>query len=112
MSGHEGKARKVRGDEIRTPLRKDDADREGATSRASEQSSGVSFGAAGTDSEGTVIGFALLGGIIGQLIEQCEERLSEAKECVNWYTREVERVEKRLTELKELEELAQQAEKE
>lgn len=112
MASHERETPEVRGDEIRTPVREDDANREGSTARSSEQASGVSVGTTGADSTGSTVGFALLGGIIGQLIEQCEERLSEARECVDWYTREVDRVERRLNELKELEALAQQQQQE
>jgi hypothetical protein len=44
----------------------------------------------------------ITGGIIAQLIADAEDRLGEMEECVVWYRKEVAKAQKRIAELKEL----------
>jgi len=48
------------------------------------------------------------GGIIAQLIAQVEDQLGEAVECVEWYQRSVEKYQRQLDNLKQLQKLAEQ----
>lgn len=51
----------------------------------------------------------LLGGIIAQLIEETEDQLGDARECIAKYERTVQKLSRRLENLKRLQELQQEA---
>lgn len=53
---------------------------------------------------------ALAGGILAQLIKDAETRLSEARECVEWYQQEEQKQLQRLEELRALESVGEQTE--
>lgn len=55
---------------------------------------------------------AVTGGIVAQLIRDAEDRLTKAKECIDWYEREKGEEEKRLEDLRSLQALAQELESE
>lgn len=44
----------------------------------------------------------LVGGILARLIMDAEEQLDEARECIDWYTREEQKQIKRLSDLRAL----------
>ena len=76
-----------------------DKDRSQVTDRESGSGGNVDKRASRSDrSESFGFGF-VLGGILSQLVSDAEDRLAEMRECVNWYQREVEKCEERLTQL-------------
>jgi len=52
----------------------------------------------------------ITGGILSQLIQETEDQLAEDKECVDWYQRQIEKHERKLTNLRQLQKIQQQAE--
>lgn len=110
MTGDEGKTREVRRIQDGVVEGAPNTDREGTTAESSRRTRGVNVGNVGTDRPWPTISDSLAGGIIGQLISDTEDRIAEAQECIDWYTREVEKNERRLANLRQLEELASQEE--
>lgn len=65
-------------------------------------------GITGATRSGGIAGDPVTGGIIAQLIAQVEDQLGEAVECVQWYERSVEKYQRQLENLKQLQQLAEQ----
>ncbi len=71
---------------------------------------GIGLGTGRTDWEGDDSTIPLLlGGIIEQLLENEKQRLSEVRECVEWYEREDGIVRSRIQKLEQLREVAQKS---
>lgn len=112
MPDNERETREVRGAENPADSSPTDSHGKGEVTGSSKIAGSVSVRTTRADRQGTDYFGTLAGGIIGQLIQQCEERLSEANECIDWYTREVDKIEKRLADLRQLENLANQDQQE
>jgi hypothetical protein len=53
-------------------------------------------------------GEALVGGILAQLIQDAEDRLGEAEECITWYQREKQKQVRRLATYRDLVKLSEE----
>lgn len=95
----------VRGTKIRKAICPSDTYSEGGAGAVGGESEYLSGGIAGTSGEGTSQRPSLLGGILAQLIDDAEDRLGKAQECIGWYQREVEELQARLEKLKRLRQL-------
>ncbi len=109
MINEESKAPSARGTEEGSQLFHDSDSTRGMESLSSTVR-GIGLGTGRTDWEGddSAIPF-LLGGIIEQLLENEKQRLSEVRECVEWYEREDNVVRARIQKLEQLREVARKS---
>lgn len=109
MTNEEGKTSQARGtQEVGKLLH--DTDSIGGMEGIGGTVRGLSLGTRGVNWEGDGTTVALLlGGIIEQLLENEKQRLTEVRECVEWYEREDNLIQARIQKLEKLQEVAQQA---
>lgn len=104
----QGKPWEVRGVKVEFVVSPPNTDSEG---QALGEGSGSGCQHVRVNREGGSEGFPgglLFGGILTQLIEQAEDQLREAQECISWYERAEEKARKQLENLKQLQQLADQ----
>ena len=81
-----------------------EADESGSTTKY------LDIGASRADCTGGIPRGGVAGGIVSQLIAQAEDQLREAQECISWYQRSEEKIQRQLENLRQLQELAEQEE--
>ena len=107
MSYGQNVPQEVGGNEIGVLPAEADADWEAATGEVGGASGNVDVRLCG-DAASLPFGYGvLIGGILTQLMADAEARLGEMRECVDWYQREVQKCEQRLSDLQQLAALAQ-----
>ena len=80
-------------------------------SAVAPESSGAEHFGVRTDRTGRTGGIprgGIAGGILEQLVAQAEDQLREAAECIEWYQRSLEKAQRQLENLRQLQALAEE----
>ena len=111
-AAHHGKDPAERGAEESTPTATGQHSSQGRIGGDSPVHRCVSVRASGTAGEKGTSANSIAGGILSQLIEMLNDRLAETRDCIQWYEKEEQKINRQLANLEALQHQYQESETE
>lgn len=104
----QGIAQQIWGDQDGTIGVEPNSHSQGAASETGPEPEHLSLRTNRADCTGGIPRGGIAGGILSQLIQQAEDQLREAEECISWYERAKEKAQRQVENLRQLQQLAEQ----